>query len=184
MLSLPCKTGPMPIRGKRLVDISILETFRGQLSRPKLRRIITHTLDRILPDEACQLSVAIADDDTVRRLNRDYRGLDEVTDVLSFSTFHQGHWEGEGEAPPVGSDVPFVLPPLEPRHLGEVIISYPQAMRQAGPGPLAVEKELGLLIIHGVLHLLGFDHVKAPEESDMKAKEREILATIYEASGT
>ena len=175
----------MPTRGKRQVDISILGAFKGHLSKPRLIRIITHTLDRILPDEACQVGVAIADDETLRRLNRDYRGLDAVTDVLSFSTFHQGHWEGEGEPPTVGTtDVPFVLPPLEPKHLGEVVISYPQAVRQAGQGPLSVEKELGLLIVHGVLHLLGFDHEKASEESHMKAKEREILAAIYETRGT
>jgi len=170
----------MPTGSKCRVDVSILEPSNGQLSRSWLRKVVSRTLDGTLSGQDCQLGLVISDDDTVRRLNRDYRGLDEVTDVLSFSTFHQGHWEGEGP-PPVGEDddVSFVMPPQEPVHLGEVIISYPQAARQADPGPSGLEKELAMLVIHGVLHLLGFDHVEPSEEASMRAKERETLAHIF-----
>ena len=170
----------MPTGAKHGVDISVLSPFRGQPSRAWLRKVVSHTLETALPEEDCQLGLVIADDDTVRCLNRDYRGLDEVTDVLSFSPFHQGHWEGDGD-PPANrdADVTFVLPPEEPRHMGEVIISYPQAVRQAAPGPSGLERELALLTVHGVLHLLGFDHVEPPEEAEMQAKEREILSIIF-----
>ena len=179
----------MPTRTKRRVDINILEPLqgfalggsgqRGTLSRAWLRKVASHALDHALPGQDCQLSLVIADDDTLKRLNREYRGLDEVTDVLSFSPFHQGHWEGEGEPPPPADDVPFVLPLHEPQPLGEVIISYAQAVRQAGPGPSRLERELALLVVHGVLHLLGFDHVEPSEETVMQAKEREILSFIF-----
>ncbi|MCE2462422.1 MAG: rRNA maturation RNase YbeY [Dehalococcoidia bacterium] len=180
----------MPTRRKRRVDISILEPlkgftpngFGGQGGLPPrawLRKVASRTLEYALPGHDCQLSLVIADDDTLKCLNSEYRGMDEVTDVLSFSPFHRGHWEGEGEPPPSDDDVPFVLPPQEPQPLGEVIISYPQAMRQSGPGPLGPERELALLVVHGVLHLLGFDHAEPSEETAMQAQEREILSTIF-----
>ena len=70
--------------------------------------------------EPCQLSLVLTDDDTVRRLNRDYRGLDETTDVLSFSTTHEGHWQGD--CPPAESTSGeeagfFVYPEDEPNQL-------------------------------------------------------------------
>ena len=77
------------------------------------------------------MSLLITEDDTVRGLNAQFRGLDEVTDVLSFSSEHAGHWEGESEPPGETGGVDFVLPPGEPLPLGEVIVSYPQAQRQA-----------------------------------------------------
>lgn len=180
----------MPTRTKRRVDISILEPLKdfavngsggqGGLSpRAWLRKVASRTLEHALPGHVCQLSLVITDDETLRCLNKEYRGLDEVTDVLSFSPFHQGHWEGAEEPPPSGDDVPFVLPPEEPQPLGEVIISYPQAMRQSGPGPLGPERELALLVVHGVLHLLGFDHAEPHEEVAMQAQEREVLSTIF-----
>ena len=170
----------MPARGKRRVDISILKPFKGQLSSLWLRKLVSRAMERAVPENNWQLGIVIADDDTLKRLNRDYRGLDEVTDVLSFSTVHGGNWEGEGEPPAQADDgVTFVMPPHEPNHLGEVIISYPQAERQAAPGPSGVEKELALLVAHGVLHLLGFDHADPKEEADMRAKEQEVLSGIF-----
>ena len=167
----------MPTSVRPRVDICILEPFKGRVSRSWLRNIACQTLRRVLPGESCQLSVVIADDATLKRLNRDYRGLDEVTDVLSFSASHNGHWEGAGEGPDqAGDHLPFITPPDEPKDLGEVIISYPQASLQAGGQPLALEKELALLVVHGVLHLLGFDHEEPLEQANMQAKEQEILS--------
>ena len=168
----------MPGRPKPQVDISVQRPFIGKLSRPLLRRAVTLTLKLASPGEPCQLGLVIAGDETVRDLNRDYRGLDEVTDVLSFATFHQGHWEGEGDPPPDSADTPFVLPPDEPRHLGEVVVSYPQAARQAGPGEDGLQKEMVHLVAHGVLHLLGFDHLEPQEALEMEALERQVLSLV------
>ena len=169
----------MPDRPKRRIDVNILEPFKGELCRSWLRRAASRALAKAFPKESCQLSLVIADDDTVKDLNREYRGLDETTDVLSFATFHQGHWEGEGEPRSQDDGVCFVFPIEEPQPLGEVIISYPQVLRQAGSEPGGVDKELALLVAHGVLHLVGFDHLRPGEEADMQAKERQILSSIF-----
>ena len=129
-----------------------------------------------------QLGLVIADDDTVQQLNRDYRGSDEVTDVLSFSWSHQGHWQGD-EGPRAGGEVvPFELATEGPVPLGEVIVSYPQAQRQAKAHGHSIENELAFLIVHGVLHVLGFDHEGPDEAAEMKAKEREALSSLVDGS--
>ena len=151
-------------------------------------------LEQALPiGQAAQVAVLVTGDDTVRGLNRDYRGVDEVTDVLSFSADHPGHWEGEDEAPRDRlAASPFLLPPNELPALGEVIISYPQAERQAlgelqtlgagvceNDGDEAVKREVALLLVHGVLHLVGHDHLEIGETAEMQAKEQEALAPIF-----
>ena len=168
----------MPTRPRRRVDIGVQQPFQGNVSSAWVRKIALRTLDAALQGESCQLSIVIADDDTLRYLNKEYRGPDEITDVLSFSTKHQGHWEGGGDGPQFPAEDPFVMPPDEPCHLGEVIISYPQAARQAKAEPPGVESELALLVVHGILHLLGFDHVEAQDEAEMRAKEREVLSSV------
>ncbi|PKB58650.1 MAG: rRNA maturation RNase YbeY [SAR202 cluster bacterium Casp-Chloro-G2] len=151
-------------------------------------RIAAAALDVALDDEfdeteTAQLSLVITDDDTVRTLNAQYRGLDEVTDVLSFSADHPGHWEGEDEPPEVGTDedlgsFDFIMPPGEPSPLGEVIVSYPQAKRQAEEQGAPLEHELALLVVHGVLHLTGHDHLEPDETALMQSKERAALAAL------
>lgn len=121
-------------------------------------------------------------DETVRELNRQYRGLDEVTDVLSFSSIHSGHWEGENPVDPEAEDVLtgayFAYPPGELAPLGEVVISFPQAQRQALERNEPMDREMALLIIHGILHLVGHDHAEVLAETAMKAKEQAALKVI------
>ena len=109
---------------------------------------------------ACELSVLVTDDETVRALNREYAGEDAPTDVLSFSL-------REGEE--------FASPPEGPAPLGEVIISWPTAERQAVERGAAMEDELAHLLVHGVLHLLGYDHAEPEEEQRMRSQEEELL---------
>jgi len=131
--------------------------------------------------EVTQMSLLITDDETVHGLNTQFRGLDEVTDVLSFSADHAGHWEGDAEPPEdliENGDLEFVMPPGELSPLGEVIVSYPQAQRQAEERGAPLEHELALLVIHGVLHLTGHDHLDPEETQLMQSKERTALATL------
>ena len=109
-----------------------------------------------------ELSVLITNDETVRRLNREYAGEDAPTDVLAFSLT-----EGEEFALPDG-----VL------RLGEVIISYHTAQRQAAEAGRPVRDEVDHLLVHGILHLLGYDHAESKEEERMRARERELLAAM------
>ena len=105
-----------------------------------------------------------------------------MTDVLAFSTQHPGPWQGEGEQPRDSHtrDAPFILPPEESDHLGEVVISYPQARRQALEPSNTLEKELALLVAHGVLHLLGYDHHKPRERAAMEKMQLEALASTVQ----
>ena len=97
---------------------------------------------------------------------------------MSFSAEHRGHWEGESEPPEDSEDFDFVTPPGELSPLGEVILSYPQAQRQAEQRGVPLEHELALLVVHGVLHLTGHDHLEPEEATLMQSKERSALATL------
>ena len=168
------------------IDISVDEPYQQQLSEVWLRTVMEAALVEALPQgEPAQVGLVVTDDKTVQELNRQFRGLDEVTDVLSFSASHSGHWEGDpqesAEALPesvASEELNFVLPPGEPSPLGEVIISFPQTIRQAQERNGPVEQELALLIIHGVLHLVGYDHMEPEDEAQMQAKELSALATV------
>jgi probable rRNA maturation factor len=169
------------------IDIFIEAPFQGELSEPWLAGVMAEALRVAFPsDTPCQVSLVVADDETLQRLNREFRGLNEVTDVLSFSGSVPGRWEGDGEAPedrylkPGGEDLRFVIPPGEAPPLGEVIISYPQARRQALERGEPVGRELALLIVHGVLHLVGHDHQEPEEAARMKAKEAAALQAIFQ----
>ena len=118
-----------------------------------------------------EVGLVITSQERVQQLNRIYRGKDEPTDVLAFSMTSAA---GETEA----GLPPFITPPDGVLHLGEVIISYPQAVLQAEERQHPINKELAILIIHGVLHLLGYDHAKPEEERQMKAREKEILSKV------
>ena len=126
-----------------------------------------------------EVSLLITDDETVRALNAEYRGLDETTDVLSFSAEHPGHWEGDEDSPEQqASDDGFVLPPDIPEPLGEIIVSWPQAQRQAAEHNVSSQHELAHLVIHGALHLIGHDHAEPEEAERMQALERNTLEML------
>ena len=167
---------------ERQVLITIAEEFRQDVSEEWLERALLTALDYALdPGEPGQISLLLTDDSTIKELNRHFRGLDEVTDVLSFSLIHQGHWEGE-DGPYIGPDdfwPDFVLPPNELPPLGEVIVSFPQTRRQAEAIGRSVERELALLVVHGALHLVGHDHLEPEETVQMRALEQEALNTIF-----
>jgi len=162
---------------------SILDDILGDISDASvedwLTAIAKAALEVALDEtDAAQMSLLITDDDTIRSLNAQFRGLDEVTDVLSFSADHPGHWEGGAEPPEDTAGVGFVLPPGELSPLGEVIVSFPQAQRQAEQRGVPLEHELALLVVHGVLHLVGHDHLDPEETGLMQAKERTALAKL------
>ena len=161
------------------ISSDILEDVPGASTEIWLKEIAEAALAVALDEtEAGQISLLITDDQTIRSLNAKYRGLDEVTDVLSFSTDHPGHWEGDEDPPDDISGFDFIMPPGEISPLGEVIVSFPQAKRQAEQQGVPLEHELALLVIHGVLHLTGHDHLEPEETALMQAKERTALAAL------
>ena len=168
----------------REIDVAVDQDLAMDISEEWMMTTAREALEVALPDDAGgQVSLLLSDDDTVRALNRRYRGLDDTTDVLSFSTEFAGHWEGdESDQPPLGEALGgFVMPPGHAPPLGEVIISWPQTRRQAAEKGWAVERELALLIVHGVLHLMGFDHLEPADAKVMQGKEREAFAAIFQS---
>ena len=164
---------------KPSVSVQVFDEYRGLLSEHWIQAIVERTLsletDRVSPP----VGVVIADDGTVRNLNKRHRGLDENTDVLSFSFDHSGEYYGDAPKSVDGA-VDFVTPPGWSSGLGEVVISYPQARRQALESGRDTRVELAHLLAHGVLHLLGYDHAVPEEEAAMKAREAEVLARTVE----
>jgi probable rRNA maturation factor len=111
-------------------------------------------------------ALLLADDATLQALNRRFRQEDHPTDVLSFAA----------EEPPAP---PGFAGPVEPTaYLGDIAISVPTAQRQATQQGHGLVEELQLLAVHGVLHLLGYDHATAAEKAAMWQQQRDILATL------
>lgn len=151
--------------------------FRGRTDKKWLRRLVRGALLAHGAGTDMELSLFITDDATVRQLNGRYRCQDRTTDVLSFAL------EADGRELAASDTAGFVMPPGEKAHLGEVIISYPRAAEQAAERNLPVEDELALLVVHGVLHLLGYDHDRPAKEREMRSLERRALSMARERSG-
>jgi probable rRNA maturation factor len=110
-----------------------------------------------------EVGIVVTGDAAIRELNRRFRDEDAPTDVLSFALN-----EGKDEFP---------LPPGETTRLGEVIISLPTARRQAKQAGHSLEREMALLLVHGLLHLLGYDHAVEAEKRRMRSRESALLAS-------
>ena len=111
-----------------------------------------------------ELTLVITDDGEIQVLNRDFLGYDTPTDVLAFAAL-----EDAG---------PFVPAPEAGGYLGDVIISYPRAMAQAQERGHSPEQELDLLVVHGILHLLGYDHADDEGKAAMWARQETILESL------
>jgi probable rRNA maturation factor len=129
-----------------MINVIIAEQYKVFLTEKFIEDVVHLTLiDQKIDFEKNDLSVVIDSDEVLKKLNQQYRGLDQPTDVLSFSA----------------NDLD-----LETGHniLGDIVISYPRAEKQAVDANHTVNKEVQLLIIHGVLHLLGYDHSNEKEK--------------------
>jgi probable rRNA maturation factor len=128
------------------LKVDVINAIRAPVAPARLRSVIRTAarlpeLDARLPEGPATLAVRITDDAELRRLNRDFSAHDTVTDVLSF----------QGEGP----------------HLGDLAISWPAVVRQAGLHGHTAETELALLCVHGLMHLLGWDHGSAAQRREM-----------------
>jgi probable rRNA maturation factor len=148
------------------IDLQIDPAYADRVPAARLIQVVAATLlHGGVPDG--EVTLVIAHDELLQQLNRDYRAIDAPTDVLSFAA--QEETEG---------DAPFVSAPEALNYLGDVVISFPTAERQAHAVGHDVADELCLLTVHGVLHLLGYDHGSADEEADMWARQSQILSSL------
>lgn len=110
-----------------------------------------------------EIDVSLVDEETIHQVNRDYRGVDRVTDVISFAFNDDKDPHNQ------------ILSPETPRMLGEILICLEQAKRQAKDIGNTIERELSFLYVHGLLHLLGYDHMKKEDEEIMFPLQEKIL---------
>jgi len=149
------------------VDIQIDPRFESQADTALIERVVATVLAAEGVDDPVEVSVLVTDDPTLHTLNRDYRGVDAATDVLSFAAEEAG-------ADTAGAQ--FVLPPGAPRYLGDIAISYDRVMAQAAEYGHSQARELAYLTAHGVLHLLGYDHEHGLDAADaMRAREESAM---------
>ena len=149
---------------RHTIDIKIAPSVQAGLSKRWLRTVAARALRLEELAQPAELGVLLTDDEEVRRLNRQHRGIDTTTDVLSFPV------EGSGEG--------FPAPPGGVWWLGDVVVSYPQAVRQAADYGHSIEREMAFLVVHGILHLLSYDHYLPAEEARMQARQEAVLGSL------
>jgi probable rRNA maturation factor len=146
----------------------------AQESRPvtyKMKMLVRNAIEATLDEEQyenpCEVSVTFTDNEGIHALNRQYRGVDRPTDVLSFPLFD---YEGTSEEPPVDEWIGI---------LGDIVLSLEQAEKQAEEFGHSFEREVAFLCVHSMLHLLGYDHeTGAEDEREMRAKQTKIMSAL------
>ncbi len=145
------------------VSIEIDEPYANEVDADSIERLVEHVLRGEGIAEPAELSIWITDQAQLHELNRSYRNVDRSTDVLSFGA------EGAGS---------FVAAPGQPRYLGDLAVSFPHVVRQAEEYGHARQRELGYLVTHGILHLLGYDHEQPDDAASMRKREEALLGAL------
>ena len=152
-----------------IIDVQINRRIQFPFTRHLLKKIIRTILNYEKVDNPIEISCVITDDTTIQKLNRDYRKIDQPTDVLSFRL---------GETELITDCASFPSLPEDIPSLGDIIISYPTAVNQARRHHHNVKDELILLLTHGTLHLLGYDHESIGDRRKMQKREKTIIDHI------
>jgi probable rRNA maturation factor len=153
-----------------VVEVHVNEGLSTQVSPHLLRRAALEVLRSQRIEAGCELAVMVTDDEDIQELNRRYRGVDAPTDVLAFADDVSALANGVSES--------FIGAPEGPRYLGDVVISLGRAKAQAAETGQPVMAELQLLVVHGVLHLLGYDDQSNGPRAKMWAAQSEVLQTL------
>lgn len=141
------------------MNIEVNETFVGVVDPAVLERAAQATLDHEKVLQPVEMSIRVSDDTELHKLNKEFLGMDGPTDVLSFPADE-------------------IDPETGILYLGDIAISLPRATEQASLAGHAKEYELELLVVHGTLHLLGYDHAEPDEKQRMWAVQSNILAEL------
>lgn len=139
----------------------------GELSENQIQQILellTLAAEMENITEESELSLTFVTNEKIHQINKEYRGVDRPTDVISFALEES-----------VEEEIKIIGAPSMPRILGDIIISIPKAKEQAMEYGHSFMRELGFLAVHGFLHLLGYDHGTKEEEKEMFTKQEKIL---------
>jgi probable rRNA maturation factor len=157
----------LPPPPEAVVDFSIEDGLNARWDETRIvalvHSIISASLSAVPGGYA--ISLHLVGDATIRTLNAEHRGIDAHTDVLSFPLHDPG-------------DVEFVVPPGQATNLGDVVISHPRAVEQAAEFGHSTDREIGYLVAHGVLHVLGYDHEVEADRTRMRQREEEALRPL------
>lgn len=149
------------------MEITINADYREDaLENVPVEKLATFVISSENKPESTEVSINFVDNDSIKMLNNDYRGVDLVTDVLSF--------ECDGV-----EDEGFACPEFEVYELGDIVIAPDVAEAQAREFGTSFEDEVSLLVVHGLLHLCGYDHMEEGEAEIMEGKERALLSSFY-----
>jgi probable rRNA maturation factor len=146
------------------VHLQVDSAFDGKIRLADMRRGVQSALVSAGLECRGELTILVTSDAHMREMNRAYRGVDTPTDVLAFGG------ASEGEA--------FVCSPEASGYLGDIVISYPRALQQAAERGHPVAEELLVLVVHGTLHLLGYDHEQDEDEGEMWDAQDAALARL------
>lgn len=151
------------------IEVQVDDEYAPLVNAENLRMAAVATLNASGVDDG-EVTIVVTSDEAVQQLNRDYRGVDAPTDVLSFAA-----QEGQEEA---SLTMPPELAAELDRYLGDVVIAYPYTAQQAAHFDSTPAAELRLMVVHGILHLLGNDHDTPEAEAEMWARQDAVLAQL------
>ena len=170
-----------------LVDIIDDQAYLASGQEKLLHEVIEAAAKYLNLPEGIELDLSIVSNEEIQVLNRDYRGLDKPTDVLSFALtevsseydvdFAHLDLAEEAEETEDLEETEFEEEEAIPQHLGDIIISYPRAQEQAQDYGHSLDRELAFLAVHGFLHLNGYDHQTEEEAQEMFKIQEEVLTT-------
>jgi probable rRNA maturation factor len=157
-----------------MVFIQIADSLSPEINTKLLEEAALATLRQIGSSPETELTILLTDDAQMQQFSSQFLGVDAPTDVLSFPT---------GQFPAAGftsDDFPgdFIDPDTHKPYLGDIAISYPRAQIQASSAGSSLIDELRLLVVHGTLHLLGYDHAEPDEKAAMWALQSQILTHL------
>lgn len=151
------------------VNVRIKRGLKFPYKTAEIQNVVNKTLLISHEYTLVQVDCLITDNAAIHRINKRYRGIDSPTDVLSFN-FTESKQGGESiEFPAMPDDIII---------LGQIIISYPKAVEQASLHSNSIRQEMYLLLVHGTLHLLGYDHIEGKDARKMRAQEKRIIKSL------
>jgi len=143
-----------------MLKIELTKKVKANISQLGVNQISRAVVKVVKIRKKSEVSLALVSNPEIKKINQIYRGQNKVTDVLSFAA----------------NEEDFICPESQ-NYLGEIIISYPQLVRQARQNKCSIKQEFSLLVVHGLLHLLGYDHEgNRKEKEKMRMLEEKILS--------
>ena len=133
-------------------------------SEDMLTALIKRGLEYVNAPETSEISISFVEPEEIRALNKQYRGIDSETDVLSFALSDPDEWNAWQKSLPIA--------------LGDIVICTEVARSQADTYGHSLGRELGFLVVHGLLHLSGYDHEEPEDEEIMREAQRKILGDL------